>query len=250
MNDQRLFDLTPIEQIRREMQQQERLRELHPDLRDLQTHDRRQLSRIWVAYVWENDCWMLYGFRRKPRAITARAIRRIRRKLKVPKGKTLQLVELWQARRDGPPTASPARYVRSTAPDIVDDDAIALEQAALKRQKRRRYTKAVVTFGFGKAVEYVAFGKPVERGQTKLVYLGPLMATTLSIARREAKEMFSGYYGSHGIVVYHINDFKKGPKRRMRSGALRPGKSRVDLNKILSDDMRIVNVNELKGGTE
>lgn len=265
MTDQRLFDLTPIEQIRKEMQQQERHRELHPDLRELDPEDRRLLSRIWVAYVWTNlacdydpsagetwedrcvevelpeERWVLWGFRRKPQRLTWRSIKRIRRKLHVPRGATLQLVELWQAHRDGPPVSPPARHVRSTAPDVIADEHVAIVKH--RRSRTRKFRRPVLA-GFGRNVQYVALAIPLTAQLTKKgkkqkvkpdapikrLFLGPLMSDDADDARGEAVALWGGYYGSK-VEVYEISNFKKSVRRRMRNGRVRPGITRLDLGK-------------------
>lgn len=230
-----LRELSPIEQIRREMQQQERQRAMHPELRTMHIEDRRLLTRIWVGYVWHEDVstWVLYGFRRKPQRLTWRAIKRVRRKLHVPRGATLELIELWQAQRDGPPVVAPQRYVRSTAPDVIDDEVVALIKH--RRARSRRFTKKTSN-GFGRAVKFVAIASPRDHHQKQHLFLGPLMANTPKAARAEAMALWQGLYATL-LEVHPITAFKKGIRRRMRSGAIRPGKSRLKAEKMFVEEM-------------
>lgn len=244
-----LHELSPLEQIRREMQQQERAKAMHPDLAKLHPYDRRTLSRIWAAYVWtrewpewrkkewrihtsDTEQWVLWGFRRKPQSLTLRALRRIRRKLKVPKGATLELVELWQAQRDGPPTEPPKSRTFTTAPDVVDDEHVAIMKFI--HPKKRRFKRRIPR-GFGRAVKYVAIASPRDHHHTKYLFLGPLMGSTPFKAVSEATELWQGLYAGQ-LEVHDISKFTKGVRRRMRNGRIIAGVSRLDPAKMFAEE--------------
>lgn len=245
-------ELNPIEAIRKELKLIEKMKHVHPQFdRDL---NRWLVAYVWDDGSALNDpyfsrarpkqrkskpypgvecphgfdacpkCdayparWLLAGFARKPRRWSVRSLRKIRRKLKVPKRATMHVTELWRG-IGGIPTQPPARRLFTTAPVAVAKRSLEMSDLGPKRERKFQRSPER-TQAFGKKVKYIAFGKIADSKAPRPTYLGPLMAMRSADARKEAKAMFKMY---RHVVVFDLALLPSRWRRKIRSGHYRPG---------------------------
>lgn len=223
-------ELNPIEAIKKEMKVIEKKRYVHPQFDP-------QLNRWLVVFIWDDGLldetqftkarprrkdrparWLLVGFTRKPRRWSVKALRKIRRKLKVPKLATMHVTDLWRG-TSGIPTQPPVRRSFTTAPTTVSP--MSLELVDLGSERRRKIKRSPEhTQAFSPKVRFIAIGMMAHTKRPYPTYLGPLMETKLGAARKEAKQMFKMY---KNVWVFDLEKLHSRWRRKIRSGHYRPG---------------------------
>lgn len=237
-------ELNPIEAIKKEIKAIEKARYVHPQFD-------RDLNRWVVAFIWNDGTidhpqfkkakpkwngeprWLFAGLAKKPRRWTAKALRKIRRKLKVPKDATMHVTDLWRG-ADGVPTEPPRRRVFTTAPTTVSPMSLELRDLGPKRKRKVKEQITDRTQAFGKKVRFIALGKMAMTRELHPIYLGPLMATKLGAARKEARQMFRAY---RSVWVFDLTKLEGRWRRKIRSGHYRPGRP---LDKRMHEEMEAV----------
>ena len=202
------------DQLKRELREQDRKRWIHPE-RD------PELAKIWVVYVWRDATWLLAGFARRPRTITMKAIRKVRRRCRVVKGESIDVRDLDHASRCGPPTEPPLRRV-TTAPNIPL--AVALKLPAITpRSRARTFRRKLEPATLH--TKYIVIGAPGGRDRS-LRYLGPLKAATKADAERKAELRWRCLYQERYVLP--VSELSKRLRKALRHGRLIGGVTRLD----------------------
>lgn len=242
-------ELNPIEAIKKEMKAIEKKRYVHPQFDP-------QLNRWLAVFIWDDGSltpfnpnveshsqfkkakpswktrvctmpddtdvydgrWLLVGITKKPRRWSVKALRKIRRKLKVPKTATMHVTDLWRG-ASAVPTQPPVRRTFTTAPTTVSP--MSLELIDLGSERRRKIKRSPEhTQAFSTKVRFIAMGMMAHTKRPRPTYLGPLMETKLGAARKEAKQMFKMY---KNVWVFDLEKLHSRWRRKIRSGHYRPG---------------------------
>lgn len=204
-------DLAPIEKIRKELREQQRRRWLHPD-------EDRVLREVAAVYVWRDEHWQLAGFTRwalqRRRGVT-RFFRKLRRKLHCYREESVRVMELWRAKRDGPPLENPRRFA-TMRPDR-DHDVHAAPTSVSPRSRKRRYTRRVESERPMRE-DWVCFGSTGGR-KSVTYFLGKLEGTT---RRERHQEMIDRWPAYPVLRSINMRDLPKGLRRRIQRGAIVP----------------------------
>lgn len=228
-------ELNPIEAIKKEIKAIEKARYVHPQFD-------RDLNRWLVVYIWDDGTiddpqfvkarpklklkpdqphpgrWLLAGFVKKPRRWSVKMLRKIRRRMKVPKLATMHVTDLWRGVA-GVPTQPPIRRSFTTAPTTVSPMSLELVDLGEARRRRMKHSPKRTT-AFGKKVRFIAMGMMAHTKRPRPTYLGPLMETKLGAAKKEAKTMFKMY---RNVWVFDLEKLDGRWRRKIRSGHYRPG---------------------------
>lgn len=211
-------DLLPIERLRKEWADKRKRQYEDPD-KDV------ALERVYVGWQWNarKKIWILLGFVPRRTKVTARALRRLRRKFKPErKGGPVFICSLREAVSGHAPTEPPRKSMRlCTAPDTIDPDTD--RPTGTPRQKRRRVRDRALKL---EETQWVALGQK-RFDDTETLYLGPCSTgLTRKEAEKEADRMFGCLYKTHVVALAEY----KGLRRRARKGRLVPGVTQLKRN--------------------
>lgn len=185
---------------------------------------------IAVGYIWsvKDERWVLLGFRRWSGRMRPKNVRALRRKFAVPTPGIFRVMDLFVAQAIGGAGDPPVRE-RANPDTPLENVAPRLRPPA---ELRRIDNRAVPVT---KKTKFIAIQRVTDRLENVTddppLYLGPLVNVTRAAAEREAHKQFT-----LGVVeVMAMSELPKSMRRRIRNGAIQPGRARLKFPKETDD---------------